>query len=337
MLTLVVIVYEAESEIPETLPEFFDRLFQTVFSRHDRIKAAFTRKHHCGLSERALQSLFEAFCFMSLQLGHGRTLNQAQFNQAFDLAIDYSDNINCSSEDFKKDITKVACLMLEDGIDSITFLHKSILEYYAAAFVRRLTEDNAKKFYELAIDSGSEWQEVLTFLKSIDTFRHAKCYLIPAIAKERETIPPPTPTTSTSEIIKIINSLYPDLGVYFRIDSNNKNTAVVSAYGSIKERLSDRLGGLGYLLVDALGETTPEQMTVEELNSQFNAHPEHARSEIGIHIRLQPIVLTYGDNAVRRAFNIFNDRLTSLETEALAVIAKEDKKKMIFDRKPRST
>ena len=37
MLTLVVIVYEAETRIPETLPEFFDRLFQVVVSNHDRL------------------------------------------------------------------------------------------------------------------------------------------------------------------------------------------------------------------------------------------------------------------------------------------------------------
>jgi predicted NACHT family NTPase len=67
MLTLVVIVYNAEKEIPATLPEFFERLFQVVFTRHDTLKAAFARKRHSGLSERRLQTLFEAFCFMVMQ------------------------------------------------------------------------------------------------------------------------------------------------------------------------------------------------------------------------------------------------------------------------------
>ena len=73
MLTLVVIVYESEKEIPATLPEFFEKLFQIVFSRHDRLKAGFDRKRYSGLSERRLQSLFEAFCFMTLQNGFGRS------------------------------------------------------------------------------------------------------------------------------------------------------------------------------------------------------------------------------------------------------------------------
>lgn len=74
MLTLVVIVYETESQIPETLPDFFEKLFQVVFTRHDKLKAAFNRKHYTGLSEGTLQKVFEAFCFMCVQDGIGRSL-----------------------------------------------------------------------------------------------------------------------------------------------------------------------------------------------------------------------------------------------------------------------
>lgn len=133
MLTLVVMVYESEKEIPETLPEFFDRLFRVVFSRHDKLKAAFSRKHHSGLSERRLQELFEAFCFMAMQNGFTRSLSHKQFQTAFDEALQYSENCKCEMEPFKQDLTKVACLMLEEGLDTTTFLHKSIMEYYAAA------------------------------------------------------------------------------------------------------------------------------------------------------------------------------------------------------------
>ena len=137
MLTLVVIVYESDSEIPETLPDFFERLFSIVFTRHDRMKASFQRKHYSGLSERKLQVLFQAFSFMTMQLGHRRSLTNQQFNEAFDLAQSYTDECQCEADDFRKDITKVACLMLDEGLGDVTFLHKSILEYYAASFVEK--------------------------------------------------------------------------------------------------------------------------------------------------------------------------------------------------------
>ncbi|WP_347170619.1 hypothetical protein AAHI06_08885 [Pseudomonas salmasensis] len=158
MLTLVVMVYESEREIPSTLPEFFEKLFHVVFTRHDRLKVGFERKHYSGLSERGLQRLFEAFCFMSMQLGYGRSLDSDQFHESFNMAISYVDGCECKSEDFRKDIVKVACLMMEEGIDVVTFLHKSIVEYYAAAFIRHSSDEVASMFYgEAVLDIDRVW------------------------------------------------------------------------------------------------------------------------------------------------------------------------------------
>lgn len=336
MLTLVVIVYEAESQIPETLPEFFERLFQTVFSRHDRIKAAFTRKHHCGLSERSLQMLFEAFCFMTLQLGYGRSLSQTQFDEVFELAIDYAESGKCESESFRQDIVKVACLMLEDGVDSITFLHKSILEYYAAAFVKRLNESNAQLFYGMAVQKSQGWHEVLTFLKAIDSFRYAANYLIPAIRKERLEIVAALLGGQIDPIPDWLMSLYPDLGVYFRTDSEDPSRARVGAYGSFFERSGDFLAGLGFLLMDALGETLPDMISTEELQTRFGAFPDHAMDSHGAHVPARLLILAYGSQKIRSALEKYQSRLDALEIEANAVIAREDKKKLIFDRKSRA-
>lgn len=178
MLTLVVFVYQSEKQIPADLPEFFDRLFYTVFTRHDKLKAAFQREHYSGLSERKLQALFEAFCFMSLQLGSSRTLSPAQFTEAFELAQDYIEGSKCSEIHFRKDITKVACLMLEEGVGDTTFLHKSIAEYYSAAFVKGSDDAFASRFYAEASKNWSHWQECLRFLQSIDPYRFAKYFAI---------------------------------------------------------------------------------------------------------------------------------------------------------------
>lgn len=178
MLTLVVFVYQSEKQIPEDLPEFFERLFYTVFTRHDKLKAAFEREHHSGLSERKLQALFEAFCFMSLHLGVGRTLNARQFTEAFELAQEYIEGSACKEQSFRKDIVKVACLMLEEGVGDVTFLHKSIAEYHAAAFVKTSDDDFAERFYDEASRDWAKWQECLRFLQSIDPYRFAKFFAI---------------------------------------------------------------------------------------------------------------------------------------------------------------
>lgn len=101
MLTLVYIVYEAEAEIPETLAEFFEKLFYIVFTRHDRLKGGFSRKVQSNLSEAKLQKLFEGFCFSTINKGYNRTINLTQFEEIFESMIKYS-TIQCDQNDFKK-------------------------------------------------------------------------------------------------------------------------------------------------------------------------------------------------------------------------------------------
>lgn len=178
MLTLVVLVYQSENHIPAELPDFFERLFYTVFTRHDKLKPAFERQHYSKLSERKLQSLFEAFCFMSMQIGNGRTLNAAQFTRAFDLAQSYIDGSKCQEDDFRKDITRVSCLMLEEGFNDATFLHKSIAEYHASSFIKNSDDVFVERFYAHVKDDWSSWGTCLSFLKIIDPYRFAKYFAI---------------------------------------------------------------------------------------------------------------------------------------------------------------
>lgn len=190
MLTLVVIVYQTEKEIPTTLSDFFEKLFGTVFSKHDRLKAGFNRQHHTKLSERKLKQLFDVFCFMLIQLGGGRSVSSGLFETAFDSATTYSPECKCEIEDFRTDIVKVACLMQDEGIDTTTFLHKSILEYHASAFVKSLSDERAVQFYDLAFNTFNRWAPVLRFLKTTDAPRYNRFYIIehttPLVEEARE-------------------------------------------------------------------------------------------------------------------------------------------------------
>jgi hypothetical protein len=188
MLTLLCLVYEMESHIPSSLPDFFNSLFQAVFSRHDHFKPGFKRERYSGLAETKLQRLFDAFCFMVMQLGFGRTMKYVEFGQAFEEALAYTGGISCDVDGFRKDIVNVACLMLEDGFDQISYLHKSILEYHAASFVRSSSDETAEEFYQIAAEELPVWEEVLGFLKYVDEFRYGKYYVLKYYSEELEQI-----------------------------------------------------------------------------------------------------------------------------------------------------
>ena len=178
MLTLLVQVYHIETEIPATLPDFYDKLFNAVFIKHDGIKPGFERERYSNLSASKLQKLFDAFCFMVLQSGAGRTLKNREFLDSFNKAIKYTPASSCEIEGFKKDIVSVACLMLSDGFEQTTFLHKSIMEYHAASFIQNSSDEFAIKFYQHAPENYDTWAETMTFLGHIDEFRYGNLYIL---------------------------------------------------------------------------------------------------------------------------------------------------------------
>lgn len=326
MLTLVVLVYESDSEIPDTLPEFFEGLFQVVFTRHDRQKAHFNRKHHCGLSERKLQQLFEAFAFMTIQLGYTRTVSHKQFEEIFENSLAYTEHTKCELEDFKQDMTKVACLLLEDGSDSISYLHKSILEYYAAAFVRRLDDESAKLFYVAIRDNPGAWDDVLVFLKSIDAVRHARFYALPVIAAHRVSIIEPSVGANDRELALLISNLYPDLAVYYKkMDGGKYHRGMV---GSLFSRPGEEIGQFGFLLLDILFEESPEE--VDDLVEVFGHPPTAIHEYMGSKVPAMVFLSKFGISKLKESIGVFETRLIRAEADAKALIAGEEKKKLIF-------
>ncbi len=210
MLTLVVMIYQTEKEIPTTLADFFDKLFGTVFSKHDKLKAGFNRQHHTELSESSLKELFETFCFMTIQQGVGRSMSSAKFDKIFREAISYASDLKCRNEDFREDIIKVACLMLEEGIDMITFLHKSILDYHAAAFVRDLSDEQIIDFYLISFENYGQWEHVLQFLKTIDPVRYAREYTLKNLPVALEELNAIIKRKNPNDLITYLEKLLPN-------------------------------------------------------------------------------------------------------------------------------
>ncbi|WP_180699812.1 NACHT domain-containing protein [Pseudomonas crudilactis] len=329
MMTLVVLVYEAEREIPPTLPEFFEKMFHVVFTRHDRLKLGFSRDHYSGLSERQLQQLFEAFCFMTIQLGAGRSLSSEQFNEAFDLAQDYAEGCECDVSNFRKDIIKVACLMLEEGVNEVTFLHKSILEYYAAAFIKHSSPEVATLFYEEAgLDKYRRWGDVLRFLAAIDSYRYSKEYILkggPAfLAKLQELIR----DGSDSAMIKFVNSIHPKYGVYF-----DENYAPIS-FGPLSLIADPWVNHIDNALMQASFALVNSEEALEMISNKTKSDSVMIHKEDnGIKVHLKDLLELLGtDDYYDRIKDIENDLREEITT-AQKVVETQDKRKLIFNRK----
>ncbi len=180
LLTLLVILYRAQSTLPSTLSRFYEQLFDVMFFRHDQTKPGFRRTRYTDLDESKLKQLFEAFSFQT-QVAGRQVFSNDEFVGYLSQAQEYS-GITVSASGFQKELTKTACLLVQDGVE-LSFIHKSVAEYYAAAFVQHSSQDFAESFYaQLRKDSlHFSYRGELSYLAEIDQYRYLSYFLAPEL------------------------------------------------------------------------------------------------------------------------------------------------------------
>lgn len=181
LLTLFSITYNARQFKPDSLSEFYSLIFPTMLYRHDRMKVGFERYRSSGLTDYQMQRLFDSLSFLSLNDNHTR-FSANKFRKY----LEDASKIERLSENLEdaliSDISDITALIVRDGFDYYSYTHKSIQEYFSAAFIYRLSESKKSKFYKMVIDNIHEfrkWQNVLSFLNTIDERNYTKYFLIP--------------------------------------------------------------------------------------------------------------------------------------------------------------
>lgn len=185
MMTLLVILYKSIQTVPDTVPKFYEELFDVLFYRHDNSKPGFRRKRYTKLDDSNIKKLFSAFCFY-VRLERLGVLTSKAFKLCLDRAAKAC-NESIEFEKFKDELTKTVCLMQQDGFE-YSFIHRSVTQYYAASFVSNSSEKFAKSFYQLASKPGTNWDLELRFLSQIDQYHYAKHYEIPLLHRVAEVL-----------------------------------------------------------------------------------------------------------------------------------------------------
>lgn len=333
MLTMVVIVYQSEYEIPETLPEFFDKLFHVVFTRHDKLKAAYSRKHHSGLSERKLQNLFEAFCFMSMQNNFTRSLSLEQFEKAFNEAIEYVEDCKCDSDKFKLDLTKVACLMIEEGLDTTTFLHKSIMEYYAASFIKHSADEVAAMFYADVVPDSRYWWEVLAFLREIDAFRYSREFTIPEGELIRLNYFENENKRENKFLINILTKCYPGLCINLTPSDEDKQVLKVFAYGPFQQERHLGMRNFSTMVMDSMEKTIPKNLSFSGMVELFGGVNINEESGVKVYeIPVSLLITKLSGEKFWTAIDFFLEQIDQRSEEAIKIIQRQEKRKAIFSK-----
>lgn len=210
LVTLLVMSYKSFQELPEQLSEFYDSIFQVLLQRHDGAKPGFKRPRRCAFNDNQYRSVFECLCFESRKKSKSIFLYDDVHNFAESALT--KNHLVADADKYIEDIIKVTCLILREA-DDYRFIHKSVQEYYTAAYVKHRPDPVAKKFYEQIIPQGpyGSWQQELLFLSEVDKYRYTKHFLLPYVCSilccSVENIPDQVPVVDKNHAINIIGDV----------------------------------------------------------------------------------------------------------------------------------
>lgn len=169
LVNLLYAVYPHLSSIPESAIDFYQDLFSTVYSKHDKLKN-FTREKKSMLNIKDSGDVFNTFCFFSLFKGQLYFNNDDFLNIIHNILQNKCFHLEDASH-VMDDFINISCLIQEDGYNNYVFLHKSIQEFHAAKFLNQmpyLEKDKAYNLVSKKILKEDSLDNMVLFLKDIN-------------------------------------------------------------------------------------------------------------------------------------------------------------------------
>ncbi|HBW7322523.1 TPA: NACHT domain-containing protein [Klebsiella pneumoniae] len=169
LINLLYVCYPYWDELPSNVVEFYNKLYITLYLKHDRMKS-WARERKSTLNTDDSLWCFSALCYFSMkdEVFEFDTISLAKYARK---ALNAANFEAKECEAFVDDIINITCLIQQDGLDRYVFLHKSVQEYHAAYTISCLPKEINKQFYDSItenLSSNDKFDNVLTFLHYID-------------------------------------------------------------------------------------------------------------------------------------------------------------------------
>ncbi|WP_263220117.1 NACHT domain-containing protein [Pseudomonas atacamensis] len=145
LLSIMLLTYGENSEIPSKLSIFYNQAFEALFLRHDAYKGGFSRAR---LTKLDIQDFSRVFSVFSLQ-----TYDRRSFKMPRTACLKYIEKskqalaIDFIVDDYLDDLLSAACLLTEEGLE-IAFSHRSFQEYFVALHISSATPEVQDKLIE---------------------------------------------------------------------------------------------------------------------------------------------------------------------------------------------
>lgn len=129
LLSIMLLTYGENAEIPSKLSIFYNQAYEALFQRHDANKGGYSRKRLTNLDIQDFSKIFSLFCLQTYEkrLFKMSRIQCLEFIKKSILNL----QLDAKPDDYLNDLLSAACLLIEDGLD-IAFSHRSFQEYFVA-------------------------------------------------------------------------------------------------------------------------------------------------------------------------------------------------------------
>ncbi|MGS6583109.1 NACHT domain-containing protein [Vibrio diabolicus] len=195
LVDIFISVYPHLKRDPTTLIEFYSELFLALASKHDKLKSL-KRDSHSDLTVNELERLFKGIS-LNATFNTGPSMTERELSDMTEKVA--SDLGLYTKGQAHTDIIDRTSLIIKDG-DSCQYIHKSVMEYHAAAYMldRTKTDDFKESAYQYFVQFEVEIKQVLIFLKELDKENFYLKYCEPLLQQSGLTIPV---TTVTDDVL----------------------------------------------------------------------------------------------------------------------------------------
>lgn len=138
LLSIMLLTYGQNAEIPSKLSIFYNQAYEALFQRHDANKGGYSRERRTSLD---IQDFSRVFSLFSLQTYEKRVFKMSRID-----CLGYIEKSRDSlkkkfqPDDYLSDLLSAACLLIEDGLE-ISYSHRSFQEYFVALKISTASPD----------------------------------------------------------------------------------------------------------------------------------------------------------------------------------------------------
>lgn len=147
LLSMFVLTFQSYSEIPQKRSEFYDQVFDTLFSIHDSVsKLAYVREKLSGLSKDQFEEVLQLFSFLSF-FEEKFIFPPNYLTDKLEIIKSKKKTLVFDNDKIIDDLQVAIGILNKEGLD-YTFPHRSLQEYFASLYISKLSQENKTILYK---------------------------------------------------------------------------------------------------------------------------------------------------------------------------------------------